>query len=92
MFHVHPNPKEALEICLLRMIAFNPLKQNMTDFSYSSESEKKNKIIEKAQIPKSKVHTVKVIKVADAESSTKQPVEEDNEVFASLKDIFLKPL
>ena len=85
MFHVHPNPKEALEICLLRMIAFNPLKQNMTDFSYSSESEKKNKIIEKAQIPKSKVKNVKEIKVADAESSTKQPVEEDNEVFASLK-------
>ena len=85
MFHVHPNPKEALEICLLRMIAFNPLKQNMTDFSYSSESEKKNKIIEKAQIPKSKVKNVKEIKAADAESSTKQPVEEDNEVFASLK-------
>ena len=85
MFHVHPNPKEALEICLLRMIAFNPLKQNMTDFSYSSESEKKNKIIEKAQIPKSKVKNAKDIKVADAESSTKQPVEEDNEVFASLK-------
>ena len=85
MFHVHPNPKEALEICLLRMIAFNPLKQNMTDFSHSSESEKKNKIIEKAQIPKSKVKNVKEIKVADAESSIKQPVEEDNEVFASLK-------
>lgn len=43
MFHVHPNPKEALEICLLRMIAFNPLKQNMTDFLHSSESEKKIK-------------------------------------------------
>lgn len=85
MFHVHPNPKEALEICLLRMIAFNPLKQNMTDFLHSSESEKKNKIIEKAQIPKSKVKNVKEIKVADAESSIKQPVEEDNEVFASLK-------
>ena len=85
MFHVHPNPKEALEICLLRMIAFNPLKQNMTDFLHSSESEKKNKIIEKAQIPKSKVKNAKEIKVADAESSTKQPVEEDNEVFVSLK-------
>ena len=85
MFHVHPNPKEALEICLLRMIAFNPLKQNMTDFSHSSESEKKNKIIEKAQIPKSKVKNVKEIKVADAESSIKHPAEEDNEVFVSLK-------
>ena len=85
MFHVHPNPKEALEICLLRMIAFNPLKQNMTDFLHSSEYEKKNKIIEKAQIPKSKVKNVKEIKVADAESSIKHPAEEDNEVFVSLK-------
>ena len=85
MFHVHPNPKEALEICLLRMIAFNPLKKNMTDFLHSSESEKKNKIIEKAQIPKSKVKNVKEIKVADAESSIKHPAEEDNEVFVSLK-------
>ena len=85
MFHVHPNPKEALEICLLRMIAFNPLKQNMTDFLHSSESEKKNKIIEKVQIPKSKVKNVKEIKVADAESSIKHPAEEDNEVFVSLK-------
>ena len=24
-FNVHPNPKEALEICILRMLAFNPL-------------------------------------------------------------------
>ena len=46
MFHVHPNPKEALEICLLRMIAFNPLKQDLTGVTNSSEIEKKNKKIE----------------------------------------------
>ena len=26
-FSVHPNPKEALEICLLRMLTFNPLQK-----------------------------------------------------------------
>ena len=36
MFHVHPKPKEALEICLLRMLAFNPLNESNQDFSESS--------------------------------------------------------
>ena len=35
-FNVHPNPKECLEICILRMLTFNPLKAN------NSNSEKKN--------------------------------------------------
>jgi DNA polymerase-3 subunit gamma/tau len=35
-FNIHPNPKECLEICILRMLTFNPLK------SESSKSEKKN--------------------------------------------------
>ena len=26
-FSVHPNPKEALELCLLRMLTFNPLQK-----------------------------------------------------------------
>ena len=43
MFHVHPKPKEALEICLLRMLAFNPLNESNQDFSESSGIEKKNK-------------------------------------------------
>ena len=43
MFHVHPKPKEALEICLLRMLAFNPLNESYQDFSESSGIEKKNK-------------------------------------------------
>ena len=41
MFHVHPKPKEALEICLLRMLAFNPLNESNQDFSESSGIEKK---------------------------------------------------
>jgi len=43
-FSVHPNPKEALEICLLRMLTFNPL-QKLTDNQEANKeinSEKKN--------------------------------------------------
>ena len=31
-FSVHPNPKEALEICLLRMLTFNPFKSLVKEF------------------------------------------------------------
>jgi len=43
-FSVHPNPKEALELCLLRMLTFNPLQklsENNTNQS-SEKIEKKN--------------------------------------------------
>ena len=46
-FNVHPNPKECLEICILRMLTFNPLIAN------NSNSEKKNlNKNDKTQIPK----------------------------------------
>ena len=43
-FPVHPSPKEALEICLLRMLTFNPLQKLSTEERASSNegSEKKN--------------------------------------------------
>jgi DNA polymerase-3 subunit gamma/tau len=37
-FNAHPSPKEALEICILRMIAFNPIHK----INESSTEEKKN--------------------------------------------------
>ena len=43
-FSVHPNPKEALELCLLRMLTFNPLQklsENNTNQS-AEKIEKKN--------------------------------------------------
>tara|TARA_B100001142_G_C14348617_1_gene661034 strand:- start:4562 stop:6139 length:1578 start_codon:yes stop_codon:yes gene_type:complete len=42
-FSVHPNPKEALEICLLRMLTFNPLQKlsKKSDFKQTNLSEKK---------------------------------------------------
>ena len=42
-FHVHPNPKEALEICILRMLAFNPIGNISITEGNSSGIEKKNK-------------------------------------------------
>src|SRR6056300_331631 len=36
-FHVHPHPKQALELCILRMLAFQPLSEGA-----SSKIEKKN--------------------------------------------------
>ena len=43
-FSVHPNPKEALEICLLRMLTFNPLHKisNNGNENDANNSEKKN--------------------------------------------------
>ena len=43
-FSVHPNPKEALEICLLRMLTFNPLQKltNNKEVDEEKKPEKKN--------------------------------------------------
>ena len=44
MFSVHPSPKESLEICLLRMLTFNPL-QKLSESNNSiepKETQKKN--------------------------------------------------
>ena len=40
-FNVHPNPKEALEICILRMLAFNPL-HKLDEQPKNRNTEKKN--------------------------------------------------
>ena len=43
-FSVHPSPKECLEICLLRMLTFNPL-QKLSENNQNSNpgnAEKKN--------------------------------------------------
>lgn len=43
-FSIHPNPKEALEICLLRMLAFNPLASIHDKSKLINESLKEKKI------------------------------------------------
>ena len=51
-FTVHPNPKESLEICLLRMLAFNPL-QKLSD---SNNSINEKNIVEK-KTPKKEINS-----------------------------------
>ena len=36
-FHVHPHPKQALELCILRMLAFQPISESL-----APKIEKKN--------------------------------------------------
>ena len=82
-FSVHPSPKECLEICLLRMLTFNPLQklsENNQD-STPSNSEKKNlkKVDEK----------IKKVNSPSSEESSKKKFLNNNEdwvkLFNSLK-------
>ena len=53
-FNAHPNPKEALEICILRMLAFNPL-HKLDEQAKNQSTEKKNlKVKQIKTIPKEK--------------------------------------
>ena len=49
-FSVHPNPKEALEICLLRMLTFNPLHKISENPSIKTTKEEKKNL--KKETPK----------------------------------------
>ena len=40
-FNAHPSPKEALEVCILRMLAFNPI-HKIDNKNTSNDTEKKN--------------------------------------------------
>ena len=52
-FHVHPHPKQALELCILRMLAFQPMGEAVTP-----REEKKNlKISSTPQVKTKKVDT-----------------------------------
>ena len=46
-FSVHPNPKEALEICLLRMLTFNPLQKLSNNDSENSTNNSEKKTLKK---------------------------------------------
>ena len=54
-FSVHPNPKEALELCLLRMLTFNPL-QKLSENNMKQNSEK----IEKKNLKNTEKKTQKI--------------------------------
>ena len=65
-FHVHPHPKQALELCILRMLAFQPISEGA-----APKIEKKNsKLVTKQPItPKKNVVEVEIPK---AESKSKK--------------------
>jgi DNA polymerase-3 subunit gamma/tau len=98
MFHVHPKPKEAMEICLLRMLAFNPVKDLNQDINISSGIEKKNKKITKTfidkkfieNIPKATedqktIDDVEVLKELDQELKAIEAYSDWNRIYESLE-------
>ena len=56
-FHVHPHPKQALELCILRMLAFQPMSEEMTP-----KIEKKNpkSVAKPIAPPKQEVETIEI--------------------------------
>ena len=58
-FNVHPNPKEALEICILRMLAFNPL-HKLDEQPKNQNTEKKNLKTEQIKAASQEKSSIKV--------------------------------
>ena len=65
-FHVHPHPKQALELCILRMLAFQPLSDGV-----STKIEKKNSklAVESSPLKQNKIEPVKAPKESKAEDA-----------------------
>ena len=73
-FHVHPHPKEALELCILRMLAFQPVAAGV-----APKQEKKNLKI--AQAPSAAVTPAPVMYAPVQENISKSlQIEQDKEV------------
>ena len=60
-FSVHPNPKEALEICLLRMLTFNPLQKLSEGISSNKDDSAEKKNFKKSELKVQKPKDIKVI-------------------------------
>jgi len=72
-FHVHPHPKQALELCILRMLAFQPISEGV-----APKIEKKNpKLAVKSPAPKENVAEAAEIPTAVSEETP--PAEEPKE-------------
>jgi DNA polymerase-3 subunit gamma/tau len=72
-FHVHPSAKESLEICLLRMLAFNPLHKIDQSPTRAPLEEKKNLKTESLS-KSSKLELQPEVKVVEAIHELKTPV------------------
>ena len=83
-FHVHPHPKQALELCILRMLAFQPLKTGALP-----KSEKKNSKIASAPLldnPKI-IEKTKISNVVNSSSAKKDLSEQELQVNLSSAQI-----
>ena len=72
-FSIHPNPKEALEICLLRMLAFNPLASIHDKSKLTNESLKEKKKLNKPPSNQKKDLSTKSSKVSIEQKVEKSP-------------------
>ena len=78
-FNVHPNPKEALEICILRMLAFNPL-HKLDEQPKNQNAEKKNLKTEQVKSTSQEKSSIKVeaqIK-SDITNIEKEPIKNED--------------
>ena len=78
-FNVHPNPKEALEICILRMLAFNPL-HKLDEQPKNQNTEKKNLKTEQIKATSQERSSIKVesqIK-SDITNIEKEPIKNED--------------
>jgi DNA polymerase-3 subunit gamma/tau len=72
-FHVHPSAKESLEICLLRMLAFNPL-HKIDQSPPSAPVEEKKNLKTESLSKSSKSELQPEVKVVEAIHELKTPV------------------
>ena len=66
-FHVHPHPKQALELCILRMLAFQPISEGV-----APKIEKKNSKLADEQSTKSKKNAVEAVEIPRSESKSEE--------------------
>lgn len=89
-FHVHPNPKEAFELCILRMLAFQPVevdsasKQEKKNFKINSSSKVQPEITKPVTEAQNRSPSTTI------EVSNKQPVHTDQQTDIDLSNLDLQ--
>ena len=63
-FNAHPSPKEALEICILRMLAFNPLQKFSNNEEINNEGTPEKKSLKKISSDKHNINISKKIELS----------------------------
>ncbi len=78
-FHVHPHPKQALELCILRMLAFQPISE-----AAAPKIEKKNSKLVSAQPIAAKKNVVEADEITRPKPKSEEvpAIEEPEEVIA----------